>query len=117
MNGGLFITLYDEKTLSLYLKYGVYGFLMSPVLQAQASGQGIHYKALADYACTREGAHLFFFLNRKIIYGGKVKGNKKVASFYLNGLTSPLGRKANAQLFWDESNRYVPASTAHYPNS
>ncbi len=26
MNGGLFITLYDDRTLALYLKYWIYGF-------------------------------------------------------------------------------------------
>jgi hypothetical protein len=108
MNGGLFITLYDERTLSLYLKYGIYGFLMPPVLTPKPSPRSRHYHALADYACSREGTHIFFFLKRKIIYGGTVKGNTNIASFYLNGETSPLGRKANAELFWDESVRYTP---------
>ena len=31
MQGGLFIALYDEQTLKLYLNKGVYGFLMKPV--------------------------------------------------------------------------------------
>jgi hypothetical protein len=108
MNGGLFITLYDERTLSLYLKYSIYGFLMPPVLTPKPSPFSRHYQALADYACSREGTHIFFFLKRKIVYGGTVKGNTNIASFYLNGKTSPLGRKANAELFWDESKRYVP---------
>ncbi|MEX1376691.1 MAG: hypothetical protein AB1Z23_04345 [Eubacteriales bacterium] len=106
MNGGLFITLYDEKTLTLYLKYGIYGFLMKPVFGDQPATQSRHYQALADYACSREGAHVFFFLKRKIVYGGRVKGNTDIASFYLNGDSSPMGRKANAELFWDESDRY-----------
>ena len=75
INGGLFIALYDE------------------------------YAILADYACSREGTDVFFFLKRKIVYGGKIYGNKDVGSFYLNGQTSPLGRKADAELFWDESER------------
>jgi hypothetical protein len=108
MDGGLFITLYDERTLSLYLKYGIYGFLMPPVLTPRPSSRSRHYHALADYACSREGTHIFFFLKRKIIYGGTVKGNTNIASFYLNGKTSPLGRTANAELFWDESIRYTP---------
>lgn len=108
MDGGLFVTLYDEKTSSLYLKYGIYGFLMPPVLAPRASSRSKHYHALADYACSREGTHIFFFLKRKIIYGGTVKGNADIASFYLNGKTSPLGRTANAELFWDESARYTP---------
>ncbi len=109
MDGGLFITLYDEKTLSLYLKYGIYGFLMPPVMTQEPSSRSRHYHALADYACSRKGTHIFFFLKRKIIYGGTVKGNINIASFYLNGKTSPLGRKANAELFWDESERYNPS--------
>lgn len=107
MNGGLFITLYDENTLSLYLNYGIYGFLMPPVLKPKASPQSRHYHALADYACSREGTHIFFFVKRKIIYGGTVKGNTNIASFYINGKNSPLGRSANAELFWDESKRYI----------
>ncbi len=31
MQGGLFIALYDEQTLKLYLNKGVYGFLLKPV--------------------------------------------------------------------------------------
>lgn len=110
MDGGLFITLYDEKTLTLYLKYGIYGFLMPPVMTPKPSPRSRHYHALADYACSREGTHIFFFLKRKIIYGGTVKGNTNIASFYLNGKTSPLGRKASAELFWDESVRYTPTN-------
>lgn len=107
MGGGLFITLYDEKTLALYLKYGIYGFLMPPVMTPSPSPQSRHYPVLADYACSRQGTHIFFFLKRKIVYGGIVKGNSQIASFYLNGKTSPLGRVSNADLFWDESQRYV----------
>lgn len=108
MVGGLFITLYDEITLQLYLKHGIYGFLMKPVFEQQPSSRSKHYAALADYACSREGSHVFFFLKRRIVYGGVVKGSSDFASFYLNGDTSPLGRKANAPLFWDESQRYHP---------
>ena len=104
-NGGLFVTLYDEKTLALYLKYNIYGFLMKPTIQP--SSRSMHYAALADYACTREGTHIFFFQKRKIIYGGTVRGNKNIASFYINGNNSPLGRKSHAALFWDESQRYI----------
>lgn len=112
MQGGLFIALYDEKTLKLYLNKGVYGFLMKPVYTDAPTSRSKHYAVLADYACSREGTDLFFFLKRKIVYGGKIYGNKDSGSFYINGLNSPLGRKTNANLFWDESIRYEATDKA-----
>ena len=111
MEGRLFIALYDEKSLKLYLNKGLYGFLMKPVFSQEPSSRSKHYAVLADYACSREGTDVFFFLKRKIVYGGKIYGNKNSGSFYLNGKTSPLGIKSNANLFWDESTRYVPTET------
>ena len=105
INGGLFIALYDEESLKLYLDKGLYGFLMKPVMSPKPTAQSRYFAILADYACSREGTDVFFFLKRKIVYGGKIYGNKEVGSFYLNGQTSPLGRKADAELFWDESAR------------
>lgn len=105
MTGGLFIALYDEESLKLYLNKEVYGFLMPPVMTDKPSSRSRHYHILADYACSREGTDVFFFLKRKIVYGGKIFGNRDSGSFYLNGLTSPLGRAVNADLFWDESAR------------
>lgn len=105
MSGGLFIALYDEESLKLYLDKGVYGFLMKPVLTEKPTAQSRYYAILADYACSREGTDVFFFLKRKIVYGGKIYGNREIGSFYLNGDNSPLGRQANANLFWDESAR------------
>lgn len=105
MTGGLFIALYDEESLKLYLDKGVYGFLMNPVFTEKPSARSCHYNILADYACSREGTDVFFFLKRKIVYGGKIFGNRESGSFYLNGDTSPLGRAAEAKLFWDESVR------------
>jgi hypothetical protein len=69
------------------------------------SSRSRHYHILADYACSREGTDVFFFLKRKIVYGGKIYGNRDAGSFYLNGVNSPLGRAADAELFWDESVR------------
>lgn len=109
--GGLFIALYDEESLKLYLDKGLYGFLMKPVMAPKPTAQSRYYAILADYACSREGTDVFFFLKRKIVYGGKIYGNKEVGSFYLNGNTSPLGRKAEAELFWDESSRERYTST------
>lgn len=111
MNGGMFVTLYDENTLKLYLNKGLYGFLMKPVLGDIVSSHSKHYAVLADYACSRDGTDLFFFLKRKIVYGGKIYGNRDVASFYINGQNSPLGKQTHANLFWDESSRYVPTDT------
>ena len=105
IHGGLFIALYDEESLKLYLDKGLYGFLMKPVMAPKPTTQSRYFAILADYACSRERTDVFFFLKRKIIYGGKIYGNKDVGSFYLNGQTSPLGRKADAELFWDESAR------------
>lgn len=105
IHGGLFIALYDEESLKLYLDKGLYGFLMKPVMTPKPTAQSKYYAVLADYACSREGTDVFFFLKRKIVYGGKIYGNKEVGSFYINGDTSPLGRKAEAGLFWDESVR------------
>lgn len=113
MNGGLFVALYDEDSLKLYLNKGLYGFLMPPVVAGRPSSRSRHYNVLADYACSREGSAVFFFLKRRIVYGGKIFGNKTIGSFFLNGKTSPLGIRADADLFWDESvrKRYIPTET------
>lgn len=92
----------------MYLKKGLYGSLMRPVMESLPSSRSVHYAVLADYACSRKGAHVFFFLKRKIVYGGVVRGSYDHASFYLNGPYSPLGRAARAEVFWDESERYSP---------
>lgn len=107
---GLFITLYDKKTLNLYLDKGVYGFHQPPIYNI-VSSKSRHYHALADYACAREGDHVFFFLKRMIVYGGQIIGSKKTGSFYLNGPYSPIGKYANSDLYWDESFRSIYKST------
>ncbi len=104
-SGGLFIVLYDEATLDLYLNENIYGFLLTPEFQTPSS-RSVHYRALADYACAREGTHVLFFWKRRIVYAGQIVGNRDIGSFYLNGKTSPLGREANSNLVWDESRRY-----------
>jgi len=105
MTSGLFIMINDEKSLELCLKYGVYGFYMAPFFENQPAPRN-HYGVLADYACCNSKTHIFFFTKREIIYGGIVDSEGENSSFYLNGNTSPIGRKANAPLFWDESHRY-----------
>ena len=67
MTGGLFIALYDEDSLKLYLDKGVYGFLMTPVLTNKPSARSRHRNILADYACIRQRIKVFSFLKRKII--------------------------------------------------
>ena len=94
---GVFVVLYDEETLALYIREGIYGFLMRPVPDVVGK-QSRHYQALADYACVRGGTHVFFFWKRKIYYGGQVVGAAEYAAVLLNGLTSPLGREAKAPL-------------------
>jgi len=101
---GLFITLYDYDTLNLYLSRGIYGFLMPPEF-GEPGSYSKHYAALADYACSREDTHVFFFLKRQIVYGGQIIGHEDFGSFYINGGYCPLGRVADADLVWDEGDR------------
>ena len=106
---GVFIALYDQETLKLYLEKGIYGFLMSP--ENQESPRSKHYNALADYSCLRKGHHVFFFLKRKIVYGGQISGANEFAAFFLNGKNSTMGMAASAQLGWDEGTREIYHAT------
>ena len=109
MMNGLFITLADEPSLALYLREGVFSQHQQTELTDDVHHSSNHYKILADYACAREGTHVFFFRNRKIYYGGRVVSGstaENVGAFWTNGNTSPMGRKAGARLGWDESRRY-----------
>lgn len=106
MNNGVFITLYDEESLKLYLKNGLFGFLATPVNTSKPNPRSNYFHVLADYACLREGSDVFFFIKRKIYYGGKVIGNESLGSFFINGENSPLGRSTKANLFWNEDFRY-----------
>ena len=106
VQSGLFVLLYDEKSLALYLSRGLFGSLMAPMLGDVPNRA--HYPTLGDYACIRNGTHVFFFLKRRIVYGGQAIGADACGAFCLNGTYSPLGRHANADLYWDESARYNP---------
>jgi hypothetical protein len=77
---------------------------MSPE-EGEPSSYSNHYPTLADYACGREGNHVFFFRKRKLFYGGQLIGSDEHGAFFLNGQRSPLGRDADAPLVWDESER------------
>jgi len=103
--------LYDKETLEIYLRNGIYGTLMPPVKERDLS-RTRHFHTLGDYSCLRGGMHMFFFLKRDIVYGGRIKGSKRHGAFYLNGTHSPLGRIAQAPLVWDESNRRRYAATS-----
>lgn len=99
--------LYKQDDLALYLKNEVYGFLIKPLKKDRPTAQSSYFKVLTDYACSRQGTKVFFFLDRKNVYGVEIIGSEDEASFYLNGDTSPHGRNCNAKLFWDESSRYT----------
>lgn len=107
MATGLYIMMGRKKefegALSKSLKYGIYGFFMKPIFEGQPSSQSRHYAILSDYACCEEGTHIFFFYNRNVYYGGKVTGEGKLGEsiFYLNGQTSPLGKKANSEFYYE----------------
>ena len=109
MENGLFITLADEPSLALYLREGVFSQHQRTQMADNVHHSSNHHKILADYACAREGTHVFFFRDRKIYYGGRaVSGSNEedVGAFWMNGGTSPMGRTARAELGWDESERY-----------
>lgn len=109
MENGLFITLSDEPSLALYLREGVFSQHQPAEMDDDVHHSSNHYKVMADYACAREGTHVFFFRERKIYYGGRaVTGadSNQLGAFWINGETSPMGRTADADLGWDESERY-----------
>ena len=83
-----------------------------PPVGADIPRMSRHYHVLADYACARGGTHVFFFLQRRIIYGGQVVGSREYEAFILNGPNSPLGRLAGAEVCWDESTRSTYTPTA-----
>lgn len=107
MASGLFILLQDEESLQDCVYNGFYGFLMTPVYEEKPSSHSKHYAALCDYACCETGTEIFFFTRRSITYGGKITAtNGDSPVFYLNGDTSPIGRKANSNKYIDMSNRF-----------
>lgn len=61
MTGGLFIALYDEDSLKLYLDKGVYGFLMKPVMEVSLLlGVGIIKYLLTMLVVAKEQTYSFF---------------------------------------------------------
>lgn len=108
MNNGLFIVLYDDDSLSLYLEKGIYGFLMKP---SEIPSRN-HFAVLADFACSTKTTDVFYFIKRRIVYAGTIDANSlyenNTGCFYLNGNNSLMCRNAEAPLCWDESPRYTP---------
>ena len=117
MTTGLYIMMSKNKAfegaLTKSLTYGIYGFLMKPVFEGQPDSRSRHYSILSDYACCEEGTHIFFFYDRKVYYGGKISNYNKDNSpiFYLNGKASPLGKKANSELYYEETYRKLNDET------
>lgn len=109
MTTGLYIMMSKDKAfkgaLTKSLKYGIYGFLMKPVVEGQPDSRSKHYPILSDYACCEEGTHVFFFYDREVYYGGIITNENKDDSptFYLNGKTSPLGKKANSEFYYEDT--------------
>lgn len=100
MAAGLFILLNNIEALKNDVKYGFYGFLMPPIYNEEPPKRSRHYAALSDYACCEKGTEIFFFMERTITYGGVIKNeNNNSPVFYLNGNTSPIGRKAKSELY------------------
>jgi len=95
---GHFITINDRASLGLSLRNGIFGSFMK-----RKTGTRVHYDTLADYACTRKGMHVFFFMEKQIIYGGIVAGqshNEPHGAFILNDQLG-LFRNIDAPLVWD----------------
>lgn len=107
MAAGLFILLNGEESLQNAIEYGFYSFFMPPVYEEMPNTRSKHYAVLADYACCEEGTEIFFFNNRTVTYGGTIdESNNNDPIFYLNGDTSPLGRKAHSKKYIDVSELY-----------
>ena len=107
MSSGLFILMNSEERIKEDINIGAYGFLMPPIYEDEVPSRSRHYAVLCDYACCSEGTEIFFFSNRKVTYGGTItKTNEDDPVFYLNGNTSPIGRKAKSELFVDLSKVY-----------
>ena len=68
VQGGLFITLYDEETLQLHLDRGFYGQHRSPE-KNEPSSYSNHYRTLADYACARQGEHAYTGRIQRVTFG------------------------------------------------
>lgn len=110
MASGLFILMKDNISLLNSIKNGIYGFFMPPVYEDKPNSRSKHFSILADYACCENGTEIFFFNQRNITYGGVITSdNNDNPVFYLNGDTSPLGRKANSEMYIDLTKLYEPS--------
>ena len=73
--GGLFIALYDEESLKLYLDKGLYGFLMKPVMTSMPTAKSRYYAILADYA--NDYASSKYHIQQNKWYSDSIANNKK----------------------------------------
>lgn len=103
-SSGIFVTLFDESSLALYLSQGIFA---SHLTWKGGAFTKAHFPTLADYGCVREGTHVLFFTKRRIYYGGPAIGSDTHGAFYLNGALTELGKAAIAALHWDESARPI----------
>lgn len=116
MENGFFITLRDERSLALYLQEGVFSRHQPTEMDDDVHHSSNHYRAIADYACAREGTHVFFFSERAIYYGGRITSgteDENIGAFWINDETGPMCRRADAGLGWDETVREEYDSAEH----
>lgn len=119
MRKGFFITIGDVDSLKLYLKNGLFSQRMRDYRQKMDRDESLaaHYRTIGDFACASEGDHVFFFRDRKIMYGGQVTGGDHETTFGFNGPFSPLLDKEPADIVWDETFREDYATIEDYPGT
>ena len=111
-NQGFFIMINDARktqdNLRACLNKGFYGFLMKNIYDLENTRQLMTpFSVLADYACCKQGTHVFLFSKRTITYGGVVaKNNGDSPVFYLNGPTNLFGNKIDVERYVDLDNIY-----------
>ncbi len=102
-DSGLFITLYDEAALETYIASGVYGPLMRPLTNdSSRKALSIHFSVFADLACAKPGTHVFFFLKRRIYYGGRISADSPRPAVVLNGSGGRMSAHDDPPQVWVE---------------
>lgn len=112
-NFGLFILINDKNKLQENLRSslinGIYGFLMTATFDKNKPRTLSNpYSVLADYACCKQGTHIFLFSKRMVTYGGVItENNENNPVFYLNGKNNLFGEKANLKRYIDMDELYT----------